>query len=176
VRWNRLCCERVGALHGPNPETHAETALAWSVTRTGDLSVGAAFDFLWTCQHRGPFLFENAGAFAEVARQVAQDVFRALAAARRKALVAGVADYVAGGLERTVMVELVEGLWNVGAFRPGTRVKTLRGGAEGIVLRLLADGRVLWRPKGLAVDLVAPPEGLLRVRLAREPASGGFHR
>lgn len=163
VAFNRLACERVRALHGPNPETHAEIALVWGTARAGEQTLAATLDFLWSCQNREPFLFESAETFAELGRQVAHDVFRELAAPRRKALLIGVADYVVGSLEREVMVEIVEGLWAAAELRPGTRVKTLRGAAEGVVLRRFPDGRVLWRPKGTEGDLVAQPESLLRV-------------
>ena len=163
VRCNRLTCERARAQHGPNPESHAEVALAWTATHAGEQALAATLDFLWTCQHREPFLFESAETFAELGRQVVHDLFRELAAPRRKALVIGVADYVAGGLERAVMVEIVEGLWTMAELRPGTRVKTLRGAAEGVVLHRFPDGRVLWRPKGSEADLMAQPGSLLRV-------------
>ena len=163
VRCNRLTCERVRALHGPNPESHAEVALAWSLTHAGEQSLADTLDFLWTCQNRDPFLFESAETFAELGRQVVHEVFRELAAPRRKALVLGVADYVAGGLERDVMIEIVEGLWTAAELRPGTRVKTLRGATVGVVLRQFPDGRILWRPKGSGADLTTQPESLLRV-------------
>lgn len=163
VHCNRLTCERVGALHGPNPETHAEIAAAWTAARPGELTLAATLDFLWRCQNRAPFLFENPETFAELGRRITHEVFRDLTAPRRKALLIGVADYVTGGLERTVMVEIVEGLWTAAELRPGTRVKTLRGAAEGVVLCRFPDGRVLWRPKGSATDLVAQPESLLKV-------------
>lgn len=162
VRCNRLTCQGVGAQHGPNPESHAEVALDWGLTQGLEQTFAAVLDFLWVCQNRSPFLFENGGTFAELARGVAQEVLRELVPARRKVALVGVADYVIGRLERAAMVEIVEGMWMPVTFRPGMRVKTLRGTAVGMVLSCGADGLVLWRPKGSATDLVAQPESLLR--------------
>jgi hypothetical protein len=94
---------------------------------------------------------------------------------RGKAILIAAADYVAGGLERASMVEIVDGLWVAEDFRPGTRVKTLRGAVEGVVLRTLPDKRVLWRPKGSSHDLVAEPGSLLRVRVHHPPPADGTH-
>ena len=73
-----------------------------------------------------------------------------------------VAHYIAGVLDRESMVEIVEGLCESAEFTPGDRVKTLRGSTRGVVIRLLPDGRVVWRPDGSASELTALPEGLLR--------------
>jgi hypothetical protein len=46
-------------------------------------------------------------------------------------------------------------------FKPGDRVKTLRGSMSGTILRLLPDGRVVWRADSGA-ELIALPEALLK--------------
>jgi hypothetical protein len=166
VRHNRAACERECAQHGPNPETQAAVALAWAAAQAVEQTLGAALDFLRECQERSPFLFENAATFAAIGRELVQPWLTHLPPARSRAILVAVADYVAGGLERASMVEIVEGLWAGDALRPGMRVKTLRGAVEGVVLQLLPEHRVLWRPRGSAADLVAEAASLLPVRPA----------
>jgi hypothetical protein len=54
-------------------------------------------------------------------------------------------------------------LAEVAEFQPGDRVKTLRGSMRGAIVRLLPDGRVVWRADSGA-ELTALPESLLRER------------
>jgi len=61
------------------------------------------------------------------------------------------------------MVEIVEGLCESASLEPGDRVKTLRGSTRGVILRILPDSRVAWRPDGSESELTALPESLLRV-------------
>lgn len=164
VRQNRRACERECAQHGPNPETQAEVALAWDAARTVEQTLGAALDFLRACQERAPFLFENAATFAALGRELMQPWVTGLGAARSRAILLAVSDYISGGLARTELIEIVEGVWEAAPLRPGMRVKTLRGAVEGVVLQVLPDHRVLWRPRGSAADLVAETGSLLPVR------------
>jgi len=60
------------------------------------------------------------------------------------------------------MVEIVESLSETSDWKPGDRVKTLRGTTHGIIVKLLEDGRVAWRPDGTKSELMALPESLLR--------------
>jgi hypothetical protein len=46
-------------------------------------------------------------------------------------------------------------------FNPGNRVKTLRGSMRGTILRVLPDGRVVWRADSGA-ELTGLPESLIR--------------
>ena len=73
-----------------------------------------------------------------------------------------VAHYIAGVLDREAMVEIVESLCQSAEFQAGDRVKTLRGLTLGVILRILPDGRVAWRPDGTESELTALPESLLR--------------
>jgi hypothetical protein len=59
------------------------------------------------------------------------------------------------------MVEIIETLSESADFRPGDRVKTLRGSLHGVLVRLLADGRIVWRPDGTDTDLTGLPESLV---------------
>ncbi len=170
VRENRRACARECAQHGPNPETQAEVALAWALTRAGEQTLEAALVFLRSCQERGPFLFENAATFAALGRALVQPWVAGLGMARSRAILAAVSDYIGGALERAALIEIVEGLWDAEPLRPGTRVKTVRGAVEGVVLRVLADQRVLWRPRASTVDWIAEPGSLLPVRsVTRHP-------
>ncbi len=59
------------------------------------------------------------------------------------------------------MVEIVESLSQSAEFKPGDRVKTLRGSTHGVIVRVLEDGRVVWRPDGTESELTGLPESLL---------------
>jgi len=72
------------------------------------------------------------------------------------------AHYIAGVLSHESMVDIIESLCQSAESKPGDRVKTLRGSAHGVILRILPDGRVAWRPDGNQSELVALPESLLR--------------
>ncbi len=81
---------------------------------------------------------------------------------RRREAMSAIAHCIAGVLDRERMVEIVEGLCESAEFKPGDRVKTLRGSTHGFILRVLEDGRVVWGPDGSAAELTALPESLLR--------------
>ena len=59
------------------------------------------------------------------------------------------------------MTEIIETLCSSADFKRGDRIKTLRGSTHGIVVRVLSDGRVAWRPNGSQSELIALPESLL---------------
>ncbi len=46
-------------------------------------------------------------------------------------------------------------------FRPGDRVKTLKGSVRGKIVRVLPDGRMVWRADSGA-ELTGLPESLIR--------------
>ena len=46
-------------------------------------------------------------------------------------------------------------------FKIGDRVKTLRGSTRGIIVRKLADGRLVWKPEGSGAELISFPESLI---------------
>jgi hypothetical protein len=71
-----------------------------------------------------------------------------------------VAHYIAGVLPWEAMVEIVESLSETADWKPGDRVKTLRGSLRGVIVRVLEDGRVAWRPDGTESELMALPESL----------------
>jgi hypothetical protein len=63
-------------------------------------------------------------------------------------------------LDREAMVEIVESLSDIVAWKPGDRVKTLRGSLHGVIVRTLKDGRAVWKPDGTESELTALPESL----------------
>ncbi len=109
---------------------------------------------------RAPFLFFNGNTFADIARGLAVLLFSELPAVRLKQATSAVAHYVAGVLDREAMVEIVEALCRSADLKPGDRVKTLRGSLHGVILHMMDDGRVVWRPDGALADLIALPESL----------------
>ncbi|HEU0011844.1 MAG TPA: hypothetical protein VFT34_18665 [Verrucomicrobiae bacterium] len=88
-------------------------------------------------------------------------LFSSLPAVRQREVASAIAHYIAGVLDRESMVELVESLCASVELKAGDRVKTLRGSTRGVILRLLEDGRVAWRPDGSRSELTALPESLL---------------
>ena len=120
-------------------------------------------DFLRQCHRRAPFLFFNGNTFADVGRQIAAALFADLPTTRRREVMSAVAHYIAGVLDRESMVEVVESLWQSADFKSGDRVKTLRGSTLGVIVRVLPDARIAWRPDGSHGELIALPESLLRI-------------
>jgi hypothetical protein len=73
-----------------------------------------------------------------------------------------VAHYIAGVLDRESMEQGLNSLAELADFRPGDRIKTLRGSTHGVIVRLQPDGKVVWRPDQSSAELIALPESLLR--------------
>jgi hypothetical protein len=105
-------------------------------------------------------LFFNGNTFADIARQVSAVIFAEVPTLRRRELISAVAHYVAGVLDREAMIAMVNGLWRSSQLSAGDRVRTLRGTLRGVIVRVLEDGRVAWRPDGHARELMALPESL----------------
>jgi hypothetical protein len=72
-----------------------------------------------------------------------------------------VAHCIAGVLDHDSMAQIVNGLSEAADFQAGDRVKTLRGSMQGTIVRVLADGRVVWRADS-GTELTALPESLVR--------------
>ena len=58
-------------------------------------------------------------------------------------------------------MQIIESLCQSANFQPGDRVKTLRGSLHGVIVRVLADGKVVWQPDSAENELTALPESLL---------------
>lgn len=90
-------------------------------------------------------------------------LFSDLPPGRKRELASAVAHYIAGVLDWESMEGVLIGMIAAADFQPGDRVMTLRGSLCGVVVRLLPDGRVLWRPDGGGMELMALPESLRRL-------------
>src|SRR5438093_7483188 len=146
VGLNRGACARGGAQHGQNSESYGTLETEWRRRQGETSTLDEAIEFLRHCHRRAPFLFFNGNTFADVGRTVVDFVFADLPTGRRREVMSAVAHYIAGVLGRESMVEIVESLCEAAAFKPGDRVKTLRGSTHGRIVHLLEDGRVVWQP------------------------------
>ncbi|MCW5550713.1 MAG: hypothetical protein KIS67_00965 [Verrucomicrobiae bacterium] len=158
---NRGACERGRAQHGVNSETGAACATDWEALRFQALTLGEVFDQLRAYHRRAPFLFFNGNTFATIGRELSFALFSDLVPGRKREVGSAVAHYIAGVLDREVMVEAVESLCQAAILQPGDRVKTLRGSMGGTILHVLEDGRVVWCSDS-GVELTALPESLVR--------------
>jgi hypothetical protein len=73
-----------------------------------------------------------------------------------------VAHYIAGVLPWEAMAGIIESLAESADWKTGDRVKTLRGSLHGVIVRVLQDGRVVWKPDTAVCELTALPESLCR--------------
>ena len=89
-------------------------------------------------------------------------IFAELPTSRRRQVSSAIAHYIAGVLDRDSMVEIVDSLCETADWKTGDRVKTLRGSLRGVILQILDDGRVRWKPDTSDSELVALPESLVR--------------
>src|SRR5688500_4173863 len=163
ISLNRGACERGKAQHGFNQETQAQVAKRWEQKRAETFSLLELTDFLRSCHRAAPFLFFNGNTFADVGRRLSAAFLAEVPPVRLREATSAIAHYVAGVLEHDAMVELVEGLCRLSEFKVGDQVKTLRGSTHGLVVIMMKDGRVVWKPKGSQAELMASPESLLKI-------------
>jgi len=161
IRHNQGACARGRAQHGTNSESAAAVGREWDEARQVESSLGETLDYLRTCHKRAPFLFFNGNTFADIARTFADYLFAELPPGRRRQATSAIAHYVAGVLDRDSMAAILRDLCEKADFKPGDRVRTLRGSTRGVIERLLDDGRVVWRPDGASSTLTSLPESLL---------------
>lgn len=157
---NRGSCDRGKAQFGHNSEAHERIRQRWDALHAQTMTLGEALDFLFQCHRGAPFLFFNGNTFGEIARRIVDAVFIEFPLARRREAASLAAHYVAGVLDRQSMESGLITLAELVEFQPGDRVKTLRGSMRGTIVRLLTDGRVVWRADS-GVELTALPESLL---------------
>jgi hypothetical protein len=162
VGLNRGACQRGRAQHGHNQETHEKVRALWEETQPKELTLLELLELLFRCHRAAPFLFFNGNTFAEVARRTVDLLFADLPLSRRREAASLAAHFVAGVLDRDSMVLGIESLCESAEFQVGDQVRTLRGSARGVILRIQEDGRVVWRPKGSRSELIALPESLLK--------------
>lgn len=158
-------CERGRAQRGVNSEAHTAVAEEWEERRVQELSLLKTFEFLKSCHRRAPFLFFNGNTFAEIGRALTTALLRDLPFHRRKEAASAVAHFITGVLDHDSMVTAVHELCEAAQLQPGDRVKTLRGSMSGTIVRMLPDGRVVWRADSGA-EFTALPESLLKVEKA----------
>jgi len=89
-------------------------------------------------------------------------LFSDLAPVRKRELSSAVAHYIAGVLDRDSMISIVESLCESAELAPGDRVQTLRGSTSGTVVRILEDGRVVWKSDASTLEITGLPESLKR--------------
>lgn len=159
---NRGACDRGRAKFGHNSETHAPVRERWEATRPQILSLGEVLDFLRHCHRSAPFLFFNGNTFGEIARRVLDAVFIEFPLGRRREAASLAAHYVAGVMDREPMEEGLISLGELADFQPGDRIKTLRGSTRGVIVRVRADGKIVWRPDRSMAELIALPESVIR--------------
>jgi hypothetical protein len=162
ISLNRGACKRGRAQHGHNQETHQKVQVLWEEARPKELTLLELLELLFRCHRFAPFLFFNGNTFAEVARRTVDLLFADLPLSRRREAASLAAHFVAGVLDQDSMVLGIESLCESADFQVGDRVRTLRGSARGVILRIQRDGRVVWRPKGTQSELIALPESLLK--------------
>lgn len=167
VSINQRACARGGAQHGVNSETKATCKAEWEQTHRKELSLEETIHFLQKCHRVAPFLFFNGNTFSFIARELIFALFADLPTTRRRVAGSAVAHYVAGVLDKSAMVSMVDSLCESASFIPGDCVQTLMGSTSGVVIRILDDGRVEWLPGGSSNGLIALPESLIKVHNAR---------
>ncbi len=161
IGLNRGACARGGAQHGQNSESYAALEAEWRRRQTEVSTLDEAVEFLRQCHRRAPFLFFNGNTFADVGRTIVDFVFAELPTTRRREVMSAIAHYIAGVLDHDSMAQIVNELSEAADLQPGDRVKTLRGSTPGTIVRVLEDGRVVWRAD-TGADLTALPESLIR--------------
>jgi hypothetical protein len=162
VGLNRGACERGKAQHGYNSETHGKVQGRWEKRQKEELTLGQLLDFLLQCHRSAPFLFFNGNTFGEIARRVVDAVFIEFPIGRRREAASVSAHYVAGVLDRDALVSGLNSLAKLSQFKAGDRIKTLRGSAQGVVVRIMKDGRIVWKPNRSTAELIALPESLVK--------------
>lgn len=160
VGINERTCRRGGSQHGVNSETGDACAAEWRLLHQRELSLSETFDALRAFHRKAPFLFLNGNTFSFVGRELTLALFSDLPPLRKREAASAIAHYIAGVLGREEMTSLVDELARSADLIVGTRVRTLKGSLRGVVVRLLEDGRVAWRPDGAAGDLLCLPESL----------------
>jgi hypothetical protein len=88
-------------------------------------------------------------------------LFAELPFTRRKVLRSAVAHYIAGVLDRESSFALVISMCRAASLTQGQRVSTLRGTSRGVIVRVLDDGRIVWKSDGSDMELVSLPENLI---------------
>jgi hypothetical protein len=163
VRLNERLCGSRRAQHGKNSETHAACEKEWREGVQAERTLLETLDWLRSFHRKAPFLFFNGNTFAEIARTLTDAFFAEFPHSRRREAASLAAHFVAGLLDQKSVVSGIISLAEKADFRPGDRVKTLKGSVRGKIVRVLPDGRMVWRADSGA-ELTGLPESLIRER------------
>ena len=161
VRLNERLCGSGRAQHGKNSETHAACEKEWREGVKSERTLLETLDWLRSFHRKAPFLFFNGNTFAEIARTLTDAFFAEFPPARRREAASLAAHYVAGVLDQPFVISGISSLAEKADFKPGDRVRTLKRSASGTIIRVLENGRVVWRADSGA-ELTALPESLIR--------------
>lgn len=164
VGINERLCRGGRAQHGKNSETYARCEEEWSEGCPKERTLLETLDWLRSFHRKAPFLFFNGNTFAEIARTLTDALFAEFPRGRRREAASLAAHYVAGVLDRQPVIDGIISLAESGEFKPGDRVKTLKGSLLGTVRKILKDGRITWQPDASETELTALPESLLRMK------------
>jgi hypothetical protein len=164
VRINERLCRGGKAQHGKNSETHARCEQEWNEGSGKERTLLETLDWLRSYHRKAPFLFFNGNTFAEIARTLADALFAEFPRGRRREAASLAAHYVAGVLNREVVVQGITALAEAAEFKPADRVKTLKGSLHGTVRKIMDDGRITWLPDNTGTELIALPESLLKLK------------
>ena len=91
-------------------------------------------------------------------------LFSDLPPLRKRELSSAVAHYIAGVLDRESMIAAVNSLCESASLNVGDRVETLRGSLSGVIIRILEDGRVTWKPDTSNNEFIGLPESLRKTK------------
>ncbi|MDK3156710.1 hypothetical protein QPK87_09005 [Kamptonema cortianum] len=144
TQLNRGLCEGKSAQFGLNPETGEEIGGLWEKMRGNPVSLEETYDFLRMCHRKAPFLFFNGNTFAAIGRKLTVLLMGDLPAQKRDLVASAVAHYVSGVLDKDSMAATFVSLGRKHTFKPGDRVKTLKGSLRGRVVEIASSGHVVW--------------------------------
>ena len=162
TRINERLCSGGRAQHGKNSETHASCEKGWSEGCKVERSLPETLDWLRSFHRKAPFFFFNGNTFSEIARTLTDALFAELPRARRRESASLAAHFVAGVLDRELLLSGLSSLVEAADFKTGDRICTLKNSLQGVVKEILSDGRILWLPDGCESELIALPETLLK--------------
>lgn len=164
VRLNERLCSGGRAQHGQNSETYPGCEAEWRQGQGTERTLLETLDWLRLFHRQAPFLFFNGNSFAEIARTLTDALFAEFPHVRRREAASLAAHYVAGVLDQESLSSGVTALAELADFKPGDRVRTLKGSLRGTVKKILPDGRIAWKPDSSSSELLALPESLLRTQ------------
>jgi hypothetical protein len=111
-------------------------------------------------QTRAVFILGNT--FSAIGREVAIILFFELPPTRKREAASAIGHFIAGVLDQASMESIILSLCETTKLKPGDRVKTFRGTGRGVVVRVLEDGRVVWRSDSSESELIALAESLVK--------------